>query len=386
MRIAVMLRCLDERGGVSVYARNVVEELLRVDDRNHYVLLYRSDRHRGAFGTRPNVTERVLRGRSKAWWDQVAVPVACWRERADVVFHPKFTVPFLAPCPAVMVVHGADWFLPDQARFYGFWDVRYVRAVMPLYFRRAAVVLSVSELTSENFQRVLRPPPGRIRTVYFAPARHFRRVEDEGARADVRRRYGLPERFILTLTKRGGGERKNLDGLLRGYARYHEAAAEPAPLVVGGQDCGLFAAEHGLDRQPWGRDVLFPGWIDQADLPAVFSSAALYLYPSNLEAFPIPLTEAMACGTPIVTSRANGLEEIAGDAALLVDPSDPAAVGEAVGRVMADPALAADLSARGLARSRRFTWDECARRTLAILEEVHRGGERPPGPGRAPTA
>jgi len=116
--------------------------------------------------------------------------------------------------------------------------------------------------------------------------------------------------------------------------------------------------------------VLFPGWIDQADLPAVYSASELYLYPSNQEAFPIPITEAMACGTPIITSRANGLEEIAGSAALLVDPHNADEIAGAVRSVLLDPGLKARLAAAGLERSRTFSWDACARRTLEILEEV----------------
>ena len=170
-----MLRSFDEKGGVGVYTRNVVPELLDLDQRNHYVLFYRDPANLGSYAARPNVEEQVVRGANNFVWDQIAIPIACWRSRLDLVFHPKFTVPLLAPCKAAMVVHGADWFIPEQARFYGPWDVRYIRAAMPLYFRRAGVVLSVSQLTTENFRRVLRIPPEKIRTVYFGPARHFQR-------------------------------------------------------------------------------------------------------------------------------------------------------------------------------------------------------------------
>jgi glycosyltransferase involved in cell wall biosynthesis len=104
------------------------------------------------------------------------------------------------------------------------------------------------------------------------------------------------------------------------------------------------------------------------DLPAVYSLADLYLYPSNLEAFPIPITEAMACGTPIVTSNVNGLKEIAGDAALFVEPEDTESISEAICRVLTDSNLRARLSTKGLARSSKFTWESCAKKTLAILE------------------
>jgi glycosyltransferase involved in cell wall biosynthesis len=376
MRIGMMLRAYDEAGGVGVYTRNLVKELLEIDRHNSYVLFYRSAQNLGQFAAHPNVEERVVWAPNKALWDQVFIPYHCWREKLDVILHPKFTVPLFAPCKAVMVVHGADWFMPDQAVFYGRWDVAYIRAVMPYYFKKAAVVLSVSELTAENFYSVLELPPGKIKTVYFGPARHFARVHDQDRLAEVRTRYDLPERFILTLTKRGGAGRKNLSQLLKSYARYHAAAQAPRKLVIGGKDCHLFRNDYEIFKTEFSRDILFPGWIDQQDLPAVYSLADLYFYPSNLEAFPIPLTEAMACGTPLVTSDANGLREIAGDAALFVDPADDKDMAKALIRVFSDDALRADLSAQGLARSKTFNWQKCARETLEILEGLGVANQR----------
>ncbi len=124
MRIGMMLRALDEKGGVGVYTRNLVEELLRVDRNNEYVFFYRDRSNLGRYSEAENVKEIRVRGPNKAIWDQLAVPLVCWREKIDVVFHPKFTAPLLAPCKAIMVVHGADWFIPDQARFYSRLDVR----------------------------------------------------------------------------------------------------------------------------------------------------------------------------------------------------------------------------------------------------------------------
>jgi glycosyltransferase involved in cell wall biosynthesis len=370
MRIGIMLRALDEHGGIAVYTRNLVRELLDIDRDNHYVLLYRSGQHLGTFAGADNVTERLVRGPGKALWDQVAVPIACWRERLDLVLHPKFTVPLLAPCKAVMVVHGADWFYPDQARFYNWLDVRYIRAVMPLYFRKAAAVISVSELTTKNFNQTLHLPPNKVRTIYFGPAKFFARVKEESQLAQVRERYALPENFVLTLTKLSGSERKNFRTVLEAYAEYHAGRSAPAKLVVGGKGCERLRNRYAIPDQGYGRDIIFPGWIAQEDLPAVYSQARAFFYPSNLEAFPIPLTEAMACGVPIITSNVNGPEEIAGEAAVYVDPGNPAEAARALARVLEDDDYAGELSAKALARSHRFDWEKCARETLDLLTSL----------------
>lgn len=373
MRIAIMLRTLDERGGISVYSANLVEALLGAGAGEDYLLLYRSASHVGRFGARANVREEVLPGRSKALWDQVAVPRAARRFGADVILHPKFTVPLFGGTPTVMVLHGADWFLPGAAQFYGRLDRLYMRIFMPMYLRRAAGIISVSRLTTADFERIFGTRPGRIRTVYFGPARHFGPVTDSRTLDSVRHRYGLPEQFILTLSKPDGGARKNFRGILDAFAQVH--AQVPHKLVVGGKGCDIFRRDYEIPAAGWGSDVLFPGWLDQADLPAIYSACSLFLYPSNQEAFPIPITEAMSCGAPIVSSLANGLEELAGDAALLVDPADPQAIAAAALDVLRDAALAGRLRAAGLSRSRMFSWDACARSTLAVLREA--AGHKP---------
>lgn len=370
-----MLRSMDEKGGVGVYTRNIVKELLELDRKNEYVLFYANRANLGTCPQHGNVTEHWVKGSNKAYWDQVAIPRACRNEKVDVLFHPKFTVPLFAPCRVVMVVHGADWLIPEQAQFYTWWDVKYMQLMLPLYFKKSAGVISVSQETTDNFNNILKVPAGKVQTIYFAPARNFKRITDPAVLASVKARYNLPEKYILTLTKRKGGNRKNLGQIFKAYARHHAQTNNPHQLVIGGKDCYLFRDEYGVPASGYGKDILFPDWIDQADMPAVFSLASLYLYPSNLEAFPIPLTEAMACGTPVLTSNVNGLKEIAGDAAILMDPNDTESIANGISQILSNTNLREMLSHKGLERSRLFTWDLCARNTLEVLERV--GGQEP---------
>src|SRR5688572_1697289 len=109
MRIGLMLRAFGEMGGIGVYSRNLVRELLALDSPHEFMLYFQDPAQLGHFADHPRATEWLIPGRHKALWDQVAIPLACWRDRIDVLLHPKFTAPLLAPCPVVMVVHGADW-------------------------------------------------------------------------------------------------------------------------------------------------------------------------------------------------------------------------------------------------------------------------------------
>ena len=368
MRVGIMLRSLDEQGGIGVYSRYLTQELLACDPDNAYILFYRSQSNLGRFQNYPNAKELVVSAPNKMLWDQVSIPLACRQEKVDVLLHPKFTVPLLAPCKTVMVLHGAGWFMPEFSKFWNKTDLKYVRLMMPVYIKKAAAVMSVSEITTETFNRVFNLTDGKIKTVYFGPGKHFRRIEDENILENVRRKYNLPDDFIFTLSGYDRGDRKNFKGILKAYKKHHGRTGHH--LVVGGKDCDRFKIDYEIPDDGYGKDILFPGWIEQEDLPAFYSMASVFLYPSNVEAFPIPITEAMACGTPIITSNANGLVEIVGDAAILVDPNDPAEIAEALNRVLCDPGLSSAQSARALKRSENFTWEKCARQTLEILESV----------------
>jgi glycosyltransferase involved in cell wall biosynthesis len=368
LRIAVMLRTLDEKGGIGVYSQNLTRELLDRDQHNHYILLYRNESHCGRFGDRPNVTELVLRARSRVFWDQWAVPRACRQQQVDVIFHPKFSVPLLTSCSTVMVLHGAGWFIPEVRKFWRRSDLIYARLMMPLYCRKAAAVISVSELTTDVVERILHIPPGKLHTIYFGPGKQFHRVCDQNEIDRVRAKYGLPERFILTLSGYDRGQRKNIGAILAAYRAYYREGAHP--LIVCGKGCDRFREDYQLPNDGYGKNIVFPGWVEQEDLPVFYTLADVFLYPSNMEAHPIPITEAMACGTPIITSNAYGLKELAGNAALLVDPGNPAEIASALRDTLENEELRRDLAARGCDRSRLFTWQRCGEKTLEILKQA----------------
>lgn len=368
MRIGIMLRAYEERGGVGVYARNVTRQLLRIG-RDHCFILYLSRRESmDAFREFDNAEPRYVPMRSKFLWDQLQIPRQVRRDAIDVLFHPKFTVPMLCAGRSAMVLHGAGWFIPETRHFWSRTTRLYARLMMPVYCRYAGAVLSVSEITRQVFIERLGVSPEKITTVYFAPGEQFCQTPDEPQRARVREKYDLPADYILTLSGGDRAERKNFASILESFRLLYDT--HPHALVVAGRGCEDFRRRYGIPDEGWGRNVHFPGWVDQQDLPVLYREANVFLYPSNMEAFPIPITEALASATPIVTSNAYGLKELAGDAALLVDPANPQAITDAVIRILDDATLRSELATRAKARAEVFDWNDCASRTLAILERI----------------
>jgi len=180
--------------------------------------------------------------------------------------------------------------------------------------------------------------------------------------------YGLPERYILSV---GTIEpRKNLGRVLTAFERLRGEGLVDAFVIVGkkGWLYDDFFAQ--LDRSPARDAVIFPGWVADEDLPAMVAGAACLAFPSEFEGFGLPVLEAMACGTPVVCSNTSSLPEIAGDAALLVNPLDTDAIAAALRRVLSEPGLAAELRARGIAQAARFSWERAAQETVAVYERL----------------
>jgi glycosyltransferase involved in cell wall biosynthesis len=241
---------------------------------------------------------------------------------------------------------------------------------MPIYCRVAGKVIAVSDITRDVFIKKLGVSGSKIKRVYFAPGTQFQRRYSAEEVAEVRQKYQLPDNFILTISGGDRDDRKNFGTILDAYQKVY--ASHACDLVVAGRGCEQFRDRYQIPDGDYGAAITFPGWVDQQDLPALFQMATVFVYPSNMEAHPIPVTEALATGTPIVTSNVFGLQELAGDAAILVDPSSADEIADGVVRLLTDTDLREDLRNKARVRSQLFTWNRCTEETLAIIHAVAR--------------
>jgi glycosyltransferase involved in cell wall biosynthesis len=263
--------------------------------------------------------------------------------------------------PTVLTVH--DLIFRDLPRHHKPLNRWYLNLTLPLYCRRASHIVAVSAQTRRDLVAAYRLPPEKITVIHEAADSRFRPQPAEAVAA-VRARYRLPERYVLFISTIE--PRKNLTRLLTAFERVHAAGLTDAFVVVGKRgwlyDDFFAAVEHSSAQ----RAVIFPGWVADADLPAVYAGAQALAFPSLFEGFGLPVLEAMACGTPVVCSNSSSLPEIAGDAALQVDPRDVDALAAALHRVLTDLALCEELRQKGFIQAGRFTWEETARQTLAV--------------------
>jgi len=366
MKIGIMLRHYDQHGGgVKVYTENLMRNLLPLASKHEIVLLYRDARLLGTHNGQEHVREVVVRSPSIFLWDQVAVRWAESREKLDVLFNPKYSIPLTARCKTVYVSHGLYWAalsLPKP------WADYVVHGVLrPRYAKKADAIIAVSDTTRRHEIEYLGAEENRVHTVYLGVDERFRTGIPPETLEKVRQAYGLPERYFLYCGQIYPP--KNFGRLLQAYAQVGPRMG--THLVVAGEHRWLCKGELELiDRLNISDWVIRPGWIDRETLPAFYRLAEALLLPSLYEACPSPPIEAMASGCPVVTSDRFGTKEIVDQAAVLVDPEDIDSISDGIRRIGTDAVLRRDLIEKGERRARFFSWEKCARETLQILEEV----------------
>jgi glycosyltransferase involved in cell wall biosynthesis len=392
LRIGLMLRAIDDVDGQGIYIRKLCDALFAVDPQNEYVAFYSRDDQTGRYRAHPNVREVVVRGKGKLLWDQVLVPLAAHRENIDVLFHHKFSIPLLAPCPTVVQQRGTEYW--SHPEFYLGWSGRidrlYNRMMIPLYCRRAVRVLTNSDTLGDELVRHVGVPRSKLRTVYASADETFRQITDQATLAGVRARYRLPAAPFLLMVVKGhqilgqaAGKaltpRKNVEVALEAYGRMRRRAARTGaaapPLVILGVGISERLTPEAIARHAEPSSVHTPGFVEFTDMPAVYSLARALVFPSRYESFGIPIVEAMACGCPVVTATTSACPEIAGGAAVLVDPDDVDGLAAAMERVSFDDGLAAELRNQGRRRAAEFSWTRSA---LTLLSELTAAaGSRP---------
>jgi len=317
-----------------------------------------------------------VRAPHKFLWDQVAVPWVAWREHADVIFHPKFSVPLISSCPVTMGIQPPDWFAWPQ--HYEWFDAFYMRLMLPFYIRKSSYLFPMSQFNLDETKKYVRADYSNVTVTYTAPARHIRRVDDRALLDPFRQKYNLPERYILGLARvghvglDGSGtfyEGKNVETTVRAFIEVRDRI--PQDLVLTGFRVREYLEYKGFRGSDFDR-IHIVGFLPYEEIPYIYSLADLVLIPSFYEGTSITLMEAMACGCPVVASTGGACPEIAGGAALLGDPNNPSDFAAKIVQVLSDESLRESMRQKGLARAAFFTWEMVARLTLEGLARAAR--------------
>ncbi|NOR84302.1 MAG: glycosyltransferase [Ardenticatenales bacterium] len=370
------------RTGTEAYSLRLIQALLAIKDEDrpsphHFRLYLNRAPQANLFPSEPTIEERVIP--FPRLWTHLRLAAELSSRRPDVLYVPSHVLPFAFPGPAAVTVHDLGyrvfpWAHPALNRLYLDWSTRWNA-------RRASVVIADSEATRRDLIDQYQTDPGKIVVAYPGYDEDLHPVHDPARLTALRKRYGFPDplagcpgegAYLLYLGTLQ--PRKNLIRLIDAYTRAVDSPGSPSPepgplLVLAGSPGWLAGPILEYARQA-GPTVHITGFIAEEDKAALISGATAFLFPSLYEGFGFPVLEAMACGTPVICSNTSSLPQVAGDAALLVDPLDTAGLATAIRHVLTDESLRSGLTRRGFANLQRFSWQRCARQVLAAIESI----------------
>lgn len=355
--------------GNATYITNLVEALAEIDKINQYTLYVTNPEIKEQYA---NLWENFSVRRVAPPNPFIRIPFAMNIELrlnpVDILFV-QFTAPPFAPCKVVSMIPDISYeHLPETF-------TRRSRFQMKLTIRQtaksAAHIITPSEYSRQDLIETYRLPEEKITMIPHAASDSFKPKTDEKEIKRIRQKYSLSGDFILGVSSIQ--PRKNLIRLIEAYSVLVKKKADVPPLVLVGKKAWLFeetvkaANTHGVKDR-----IIFTGFVADEDLPALYSTAKCFVYPSYFEGFGLPPLEAMQCGTPVITGNKTSLPGVVGDAGLLIDPFDVHEIAAALERLIGDDKLREDLRQKGLERAGKFSWTETARQTLGVFEKVNK--------------
>lgn len=375
MRIGIEAQRIFRRKkhGMDIVALEIIRALQKIDDQNEYFIFVRKGEDPCLNETK-NFRIIELSGFNYADWEQIHLPRAARKHRIDLLHCTSNTAPIFYRGRIVTTLHDVIFLEKGisayRSNWYQLFGALYRKWVVPRSIQRADRVLTVSHYEKQEILQALDLDPNSIEVVYNAISDHFREHLSSDSLRTVRKKYGLPENYIFFIGNTD--PKKNMDRVIRAYRAYCLRSSEALPLVMAD------VTENQLERllQSQGLEILrkrvvLTGYIQNSDLPAIYGNASIFLYPSLRESFGIPQLEAMACGTPVISSSTSAMPEISGGAAYLVDPTDHQEIARALLAILEFPEPRHTLKAKGLERSAQFKWENSAQSLLNIYKEMN---------------
>lgn len=369
MRIGIEAQRLlrPHKHGMDIVALETIRALADYDQ-HEFVVFVKPDMDRDCLPDTPNVEFVELSGGPYPVWEQYALPKAVRQYGIDLLHCTANTAPLRCPVPLVVTLHDII-FLESQPLLAGSWYQRfgnqYRRWNVPRMVQHCDQIITVSDFERQRIINHMHLDPAKVVSIWNAVSKQFRIIDDTNQLAGIRAKYKLPEEFIFFLGNTD--PKKNVRGVLKALLRLKQQGQLSLPVVISNLPAdALNAILTEIDGQALTDDIILCGYIPNYVLPLVYNAATFFLCPSLRESFGLPILEAMACGTPVLTSTTSSMPEVAGDAALLVDPTSVEDMANGIRSLMSQPDLRARLRWKGLDRVLLFSWQETARKLIDV--------------------
>lgn len=359
-----------KKHGMDIYALELIRAIQQLDTQNEYVVFVKPDKD-VCLQSSQNLKVVEVKGKTYIDWEQIALPKAIEQENIDLMHFTSNTASVNIKCPFILTLHDIIYLekffskgslYQVAGHFYRRWNV-------PKIAPKAEYVLTVSEFEKLQIQKSLGIKYTQLKAIYNAYNQNFRMIEDEEALEQVRKKYNLPCDFIFFLGNKA--PKKNMKRVLEAYAAYIDQNLTPLNLVIAeSSENDIMQLLTEINRKDIFEKIILIGYVQHSELPYIYNLATLFLYPSLRESFGIPIIEAMACGTPVITSNTSAMPEVADDAAMLVNPFDVEAITQAIKKVLENKKLYNHLKYSGLNRAMAFSWENTAQKTINLYNDI----------------
>lgn len=360
-------------GGSEIYIRNLARWLERGDRDNEYFIFINQE-SQGIFeqlAPGMNVVLCPIKAANRPvriLWEQLILPFQVWRYNIDILLSAGMTAPFYCPATSTLVIYDLQHINQPQnfSRFY----LLFLKSIIYLSAKASDGVIVISEKVRQDVIRFYKIPSEKITVTYLAIDHNTFLPGDKEDIAQVREKYHLPERFILYPAS--SLPHKNHEKLFQAFQIIKERVKDIKLVLIGARDKGYDVISEKISNLGLQDDVIFLGWLPFEDIPLLYCAAGVFVFPSLHEGFGIPILEAMGCGVPVVCSGIEPIKEVAGEAALFVDPYNSVSIAEGVLSVIEDNLLRQRLIAEGFKRAKEFTWENTALSTRSFLNSYHK--------------
>lgn len=364
--------------GIEISSLELIKKLKEIEPSHKFVIFAKNDEDRACLETSGNVKIKLVAGKLFADFEQFFLPLAVRREGVDILHCTGNTTPYFCSAPIVQTLHDVIFMddISETDSYYQRFGNHYRRKMVPIVTPRSQIVITVSEYEKERIIQRLGIADQKIHVVYNGLDEKRFYPRPYNSHVSVKRKYDLPEDFILFLGNTSF--RKNADRVIEAYVQYSRKSDNPMALVAPGLTQDFIINKLSKYKFPFDKQkFITPGYILDQDLSSIYGLSKIFLFPSISEGFGMPVIEAMACGSPVITSNTSSMPEIAGNAAILVDPSSASSIADALLSLSGNESLRLHKIEKGFSNATRFNWTASAEKVLSIYERVLKRVQNP---------
>jgi len=363
-----------KKHGMDMVALELIKNLQLIDKINEYVIFVKPDKDNTCIPKADNFKIIELEGGIYPLWEQFALPKAAEAEGCDILHCTSNTGPVISKVPLITIIHDIIY-LESISIFEkgGTWYQKlgnmYRRWIVPSVARKSKRVVTVSNFEKNRIKNFMGLADNLL-AIHNGVGEHFKKITDKPILEEIKNQYSLPNNFFFFLGNTD--PKKNTPNTIKAFADFNKTSDVKYKLVMlDYEEDALMKILSDIDCIEIRDDIHLIGYVVNTDLPAIISQSKLFLYPSLRESFGIPILEGMACGVPVITSNTSSMPEIAGDAALIVDPHKTKDISDAINKILSDDKYYDELCRKGMERAKIFSWKNMAIEYLKLYEEVY---------------